>query len=213
MLEVTFERKRLQSPFSGTGKSEVSNDESDPVMVISYIIVRTGSRTTPPYKQSPAHCALELDSRKRLLSNTLTQPSPSRERAFRGVRIGDRFAPNNPLSLGGEEWRKRSGGSFYQPLGEGVNACWRLVRTLWYTLIRLRLGNELPSLRILLPRGRREWVGHSGRFLAINNSCRIASNTPSKLSFTSLFQNRITRNPNASSTAVRAASISAISAC
>ena len=201
MLDVTFGRKRLQSSVSGTGKSEVSNDESDPVMIISYIIVRTGSRTTSADKQSPAHCALELDSRKRLLSNTLTQPSPSRERAFRGVCIGDRGAPNGPLSLGGEGW------------GEGVTGGWRFVRTLWFTLIRLRLVRCALKTSYPSPCREKGAVSYSGLPLAISNVCRIASSTPSRLSFTSLFQNRITRNPNASSTAVRAASASVISAC
>ncbi len=182
-------------------------------MVISYIIVRTGSRTTPPYKQSPAHCALDLDSRKRLLSNTLAQPSPSRETAFRGVCVGDRDAPNSSLSLGGEEWRKRSGGSFYQPLGEGVTGVWRYFGMLWDTLIRLRLVRSALKTSYPSPCREKGAVSHSGLFLAISNSCRIASNTPSRLSFTSLFQNRITRNPNASSTAVRAASSLAMSAC
>jgi hypothetical protein len=137
----------------------------------------------------------------RLVSNTLAQPSPLRERAFRGMFLGGRFALNSPLSLAGEGW------------GEGVTAVWQFTRILWYTLIQLRLSNALLSLHILLPQGRRGPLGQSGRFLAINNSCRIASSTPSKLSLTSLFQNRITWNPNASSTAVRAASFTVISTC
>lgn len=146
-------------------------------------------------------------------SNTLTQPSPPRERAFRGAVDVWRLGSSGPLSFGGEEWRKRSGGSFYQPLGEGVTGGWRFVRTLWFTLIQLRLVRSALKTSYPSPYREKGAISYSSLFRAINNSCRIASNTPSRLSFTSLFQNRITRNPNASSTAVRAASSLAISAC
>lgn len=134
----------------------------------------------------------------RLASNTLTQPFPLREKTLREGRALAGFAPKSPLSLGGEGW------------DEGVTGVWRFVRMLWDTLIQLRLVRS--ALKTLYPSPCREKgaVSYSILFLAISNSCRIASNTPSRLSFTSLFQNRITRNPNASNTAVRAASASAI---